>query len=592
MAGGTITRIALGGSSTSVEGNFTGFYDKLEMNAGENNAFKARVTNFGKPEKTPKAGKYFIKGWWTNHRDEPIKRAIYGQVLRFHIEMDKEYAKPGDVVYFSLYDSDMRSFGNDMIKADDPIALEHKDGSRRAYTFEKINDELKVIIEFSTTDTLEHWSKQLDQDRIFELYFRCSYVNRGETEHVELPYNFQDYLNLGAIVIDRYKMPGLKPDGSDIADDMTYGTGHPYKKPVYSSGTLDQYKKEYAVSGFDMNNHSIFANKESEIIDLEGVVVTASRPAQESKPQNNLNVSAGQPADHTRVHHPDYPAPEEISDRQKQKDKKNEKAIYSRNEIEDLGWLMGITSGADSERALWFDFRAMSQGLLSRGKLNDNIALMISKMQRNEGGIFENQKLTDAILENPATLSYLQKVEDYITEQLKSKLAKLEEVEDKEPYFAVGKDGKVDHFSNKTKGNRTKQFRSPAFTWKENWNVLRGETIALNDIWATEIILKEVRFTGDDYTAKYEVTLWDHFGLDKPDMEKFYSYGAGFRAWFVLQHLWGYKPFLTKMNFTRELKGNLNMGAAERAAQRDQAKKEAEEQNRQIMLEALSGPKF
>jgi hypothetical protein len=120
MAGGKITRITLGKSTTDVEGNFDGFYNRLSMTAGENNAFKAKVTNHGEPKKEPKAGKYFVKSWWTNHKDEPIKRAIYGQKLHFHIGMDKAHAKSGDVVYFGLYDSDMHSFGNDVVKADDP----------------------------------------------------------------------------------------------------------------------------------------------------------------------------------------------------------------------------------------------------------------------------------------------------------------------------------------------------------------------------------------------------------------------------------------------------------------------------------------
>ena len=131
-------------------------------------------------------------------------------------------------------------------------------------------------------------------------------------------------------------------------------------------------------------------------------------------------------------------------------------------------------------------------------------------------------------------------------------------MEDKEPYFGK-KIGDNIVFSNKAKGERKsfdKNFGSPAYGWKNNWNVLRGETIALNDIWATEIIMTELKINGNAYTAKCEITLWDHFGLDKPDMQKFYSYDAGFRAWYVLQHLWGYKTFLTKIKFYKTFKGN------------------------------------
>ena len=64
--------------------------------------------------------------------------------------------------------------------------------------------------------------------------------------------------------------------------------------------------------------------------------------------------------------------------------------------------------------------------------------------------------------------------------------------------------------------------------------------------------MKELNFVEDEIKGKYQVILWDHFGLDKPDLERFYSYGAGFRAWFILQHRYGYRPFLTKIVFEKE----------------------------------------
>lgn len=590
MAGGKITRIAVKKSETDVNGNFDGFYKGLTMTAGDNNGFKAKTTNHGKPKKEPKAGKYFVKGWWTNHKDEPIKRAIYGQQLRFHIEMDETYAKPGDVVYFAMFDSDMHTFENDIVKADDPIGLIHLE-SKKPYTYEKVNSENKVIIKFSTTDNLEQWTQQLDQDKIFELYFRCSYANKGATEHVELPYNFHDYLNLGSIVIDRFKMPGLKPDGSDIADDMTYGTGYPHKKLIYSADRLSKYKEEYSIFGFDFSKHALFADAEDDILmepeEIEEVVII-------NKKQEDYKLEA----DHATIYRPKFPTPTEQRNALRKVRNKNVKAIYSRERINELLIMRGTIS-IDDESLLWNKFRDMVQDIFSSGKLEANILMMVNKMKQNKGGIYENSDLTDAIVTNPATSSYCQNVEDYIAEQLKTNFSKLEEAEDKDPYFAFMKNGKIDYFYNSKKQRRAKRFNSPAYTWKKNWNIFRGETIALNDIWATDVILKEVKFNGDDYIAKYEVTLWDHFGLDIPDVEiklssgKIYSILAGFRDWFVLQHLWGYKPLLTKMNFTKEFKGNLNIGydeiETERNAEEQRRKKELIEKTQQ---EIWNSPKL
>jgi hypothetical protein len=52
---------------------------------------------------------------------------------------------------------------------------------------------------------------------------------------------------------------------------------------------------------------------------------------------------------------------------------------------------------------------------------------------------------------------------------------------------------------------------------------------------------------GKKYQLKYKIILYDHFGLDIPDVESGYYYIEGFLAWFVLQHHRSYKPFITKM---------------------------------------------
>ena len=103
-------------------------------------------------------------------------------------------------------------------------------------------------------------------------------------------------------------------------------------------------------------------------------------------------------------------------------------------------------------------------------------------------------------------------------------------------------------------------------------DVLDGETIATNDIHATEIVLKKVQVDGNDYTIDYQVTLWDHFGLDMTDIEakpNSYAYAKeAFAAWFTLQHLRGYRPFITRITFDKSFKGNIHEGEFERVKAR------------------------
>lgn len=498
-------------------------------------------------KKNPPAGIFFIKGWWTNHRDESIKRAIYGQKLRFHIQMNKNFAQVGDIVYFGLYDCDRFAFGKDTVKKDDDhIPLEYKE-TKKPYEWAKVDKDYKVVLEFRlTTELMADWSK-VDQDGVFELYFRCSYNNRGKKEHCALPFNREDYLRLGTIVIDRYKIPGLNPKGTGIAEDMAYGFGYANpNKQIYTDGEISQYIKEYTERGFDINSHYQFANIENE---SEGVTVVGKRKDKKTLKEIISDYS--------------YSIQELI-------ERTNKKAIYSIKEIEDLGKLTKMTSKEKDEDYLWGDFRFL-KFFLVWGELSPILDEMIDKFQRNEGGIFENMTLTKAVKENPNTLEYCQKVENYIAEQLKNNFCKLEDAEDKEPYFENKVEKNIYNSKNDRKDTK-KNFNRPAYSyWDSNNladNLISGKTLALNDIWATEIILKEVNFEDDtNYNVKYNVILWDHFGLDYPDLEKFYSYGAGFRAWFVLQHLRGYKPFITKITFEKEFIGNLQQGKSEREEQ-------------------------
>ncbi len=72
---------------------------------------------------------------------------------------------------------------------------------------------------------------------------------------------------------------------------------------------------------------------------------------------------------------------------------------------------------------------------------------------------------------------------------------------------------------------------------------------------------------GNNFTAKYTVTLWDHFGLDMPNVQKKLGALAEFRAWFVLQHLHGYRPFITKIEFEKEFTGSVSASTVQRPSQ-------------------------
>ncbi len=114
-------------------------------------------------------------------------------------------------------------------------------------------------------------------------------------------------------------------------------------------------------------------------------------------------------------------------------------------------------------------------------------------------------------------------------------------------------------------------FFRPIFNLDEDST--KGTQIATNDIWSTEVKITSINFNGDDYTVDYHVNLWDHFGLDIGDMEAMPNTvpfaNKTFAVWFVLQHLRGYKPFITKVQFDKSFTGNLNKGMNVRVAERN-----------------------
>jgi len=181
MAGGTITRIALGGSSTLVEENFTGFYDTLAMSAGENNAFKASTTNHGKPDQPP-AGKFFIKGWWTDAKDKPIKEAVIGDTIRFHIQTQN--IKDGEKVNFTVYEWDNLKWMNDKLELTD------KDTGKESTTITIKGG--KGYVEWTTGEASRALLNESLEGNELEMFVECTYKD----EQLDLPVNTWDYLIL------------------------------------------------------------------------------------------------------------------------------------------------------------------------------------------------------------------------------------------------------------------------------------------------------------------------------------------------------------------------------------------------------------
>ena len=206
---------------------------------------------------------------------------------------------------------------------------------------------------------------------------------------------------------------------------------------------------------------------------------------------------------------------------------------YSTDQITDLGLLFHIQV-RQSDETNFQVMRDMCNDLFSSGDLQTNINAMIDKFQRSEGGVYESEILNKAVRQHESTKNFVGQIEQQLHEKLKKHGGNA---------LAIPKD------QLKLKGNP--RFGDFGDTWRG------GLTIAINDVWAYDVDITDYDRAGDNYVAHVRLKLYDHFGLDKPDVEKKYRHLAGFRSWFVLQHHRGYKPFIVEIPLTYAFKGSL-----------------------------------
>lgn len=80
-------------------------------------------------------------------------------------------------------------------------------------------------------------------------------------------------------------------------------------------------------------------------------------------------------------------------------------------------------------------------------------------------------------------------------------------------------------------------------------------TIAVDGISAYLIYIDDYKLiSANTYDAVLRIEIYDNFGLNPADIQCGFGVIAGFRAWFILQHVRGYKPFLTKMTYKLHIK--------------------------------------
>lgn len=151
-----------------------------------------------------------------------------------------------------------------------------------------------------------------------------------------------------------------------------------------------------------------------------------------------------------------------------------------------------------------------------------------NKCISNSGGVYENPALTSAVEQHPSTNRYCKELEEYMRNQLSKHKGDVGMLEDKKVYWKIegrpvlAKDSKEDIRNGKV-FSFTPQYDGGVKSGEKRKNLFDGVGIALGDIWATEISILDYQLHNDDrYKLTYQVTLLDHFGLNKEDLKWFF----------------------------------------------------------------------
>ena len=174
----------------------------------------------------------------------------------------------------------------------------------------------------------------------------------------------------------------------------------------------------------------------------------------------------------------------------------------------------------------------------SMGDLEDVAIDMVNKMQANKGGEYSHKNINYASKNHHSFVDFANELEFYFADEI-SKGKKLEN-------FVTTMETPVkNHFFYnilKKEGIKRPQF-------SDYYDALHGLKILTNDIWAYEVRVLEYYKNSNILSIDLQYNLYDHFGLDYPDIQKFDQ--EIFYAWFVLQHFRGYKPLLTNIEIKR-----------------------------------------
>lgn len=219
----------------------------------------------------------------------------------------------------------------------------------------------------------------------------------------------------------------------------------------------------------------------------------------------------------------------------------------SKSEILEISSLMedDLLLSPEELKQQWID----GAKFFAKGELEDVILDMIDHFMDGSGTPYSHASLTKSAFAHNNTVTYIEKTKKIFDQLIKDYINNLQSLgysfdnREKSPMVDSMRKNKVEPVHFNTIGD-----------------TFDGLRICVNDVWGNTIEITSLTVNDDSYTCTLHYTLYDHFGLDKNDVQS-YNY-ALFRAWYILQHYsefnGRYKPFLTIMESDVTFEGKLS----------------------------------
>lgn len=189
----------------------------------------------------------------------------------------------------------------------------------------------------------------------------------------------------------------------------------------------------------------------------------------------------------------------------------------------------------------------MCTSLFSTGEMENVILDMIEHFKDGTGTNYSNKTLTEHVINHESTKEYVDCIKSELIRELKANGGDLKSL-----IYTKGAPTPLYNYIN---ANANRPYYNTIS------DKINGLTITIDDTWGNTISISDYSIKNNHFKGTLHFYIYDHFGLDQPDVEKIYVKLAGFRAWYVLQHYkefnGKFKPYVTDIKFDIPFEGDL-----------------------------------